>query len=486
MTSPFVGRVNELIVLEKLLKKHAASLVVIKGRRRIGKSRLVEEFAKKYRFYRFSGLPPTHLTTKQSQLDDFALQLSKQTGLPEIKVDDWSKIFNLLFDKIKTGRVIVLFDEISWLGSHDPDFLGKLKNAWDLYFKRNPKFILFLCGSVSTWIDKNILSSTGFVGRISLRLTLDELPLKECNEFWLRKGSYISSYEKLKILSVIGGVPRYLEEIDAIAPADENIKDLCFAKTGLLVHEFNDIFTDIFANRSSHYQKILEKLNDGPREAKELSDSLKVSYTGTFIEYLEDLVKSGFISRDYTWHFGTGKASKFSHFRLSDNYMRFYLKYIEPSLWKIEHDDFAFKSLSSLPGWNSIVGYQFENLVLKNRRLIREALNLSADVIIADNPYFQRATKRSAGCQIDYLIQTKFGVLYVCEIKFSLHPINTQIINEVRDKIEQLTRPKGFSVIPVLIHGNEVREEVIDSGFFAKIIDFSEFLKSQTIINKNT
>ena len=78
MTSPFVGRKQELAVLEKLLKKHAASLVVIKGRRRIGKSRLVEEFAKKYTFYRFSGLPPTNLTTKQSQLDDFTLQLSKQ------------------------------------------------------------------------------------------------------------------------------------------------------------------------------------------------------------------------------------------------------------------------------------------------------------------------------------------------------------------------------------------------------------------------
>jgi len=479
MSFPFIGRKKELAILEKLLKKSIASLVVIKGRRRIGKSRLVEEFAKKHTFYRFSGLPPNELTTKQSQLDDFALQLSKQTGLPEITVNDWSKLFNLLSDKITTGRVTVLFDEISWLGSHDPDFLGKLKNAWDIYFKKNPKLILFLCGSVSSWIDKNILSSTGFVGRISLRLTLEELPLEECNEFWLRKNRYISSYEKLKVLSVTGGVPRYLEEIDPTISADENIKDLCFTKTGLLVHEFNDIFTDIFAKRSTHYKKILEQLNDGPKEAKELSELLKVSYTGTFIEYLEDLVKSGFISRDYTWHFSTGKASKLSHFRLSDNYIRFYLKYIEPSLAKIEQDDFTFKSLSSLPGWNSIMGYQFENLVLKNKRIIRDSLNLSSDVIISDNPYFQRTTKKNAGCQIDYLIQTKFGGLYACEIKFSLNPINGQVIKEVQQKIDRLARPKGFSIWPVLIHGNTVQEEVVSSGFFAKIIDFSEFLSTQ-------
>jgi hypothetical protein len=109
--------------------------------------------------------------------------------------------------------MIVLFDEISWMGSKDPDFLGKLKNAWDLYFKKNPKLIFILCGSVSSWIDKNILSHTGFLGRISYRLTLEELPLKDCNQFWSSAGGQISAYEKLKVLSITGGVPRYLEEI---------------------------------------------------------------------------------------------------------------------------------------------------------------------------------------------------------------------------------------------------------------------------------
>lgn len=478
MSFPFIGRKNELLTLEKLLKKKAASLVVIKGRRRIGKSRLVEEFAKKYTFYRFSGIPPTAQTTKQSQLDDFAFQLSKQTGLPEVKVDDWNKLFVLLNGRIKTGRVIVLFDEISWLGSLDSEFLGKLKNAWDIYFNKNPKLILFLCGSVSAWIDKNILASTGFVGRISLRLTLKELPLGECNQFWRGKDAYISSYEKLKVLSVTGGVPRYLEEVDPTIPADKFIKDLCFSRTGILVHEFNDIFTDIFAQRSAHYKRIVEQLADGPKEAKELSSLVKVSYTGAFTGYLEDLVISGLISRDYTWHFSTGKVSRLSHFRLSDNYLRFYLKYIDPVREKIEDNDFAFKSLSSLPGWNSCMGYQFENLVLNNRRSIRKLLDVSADDLIADNPFFQRATQRIPGCQIDYLIQTKFCGLYACEIKFSLHPIGIDVIKEVQDKLQRLVRPKGFSVWPVLIHGNEVDEEVVASGFFAKVIDFSELLNT--------
>ena len=173
----FTGRQRELRLLNDLLEKKVASLVVIKGRRRIGKSRLVEEFARNKPYYVFSGLPPSEQTTAQSQRDDFAKQLSIQTHLPELMADDWGKLFLLLAEKIKTQRAIILLDEITWMGSKDPDFLGKLKNAWDLYFKKNPNLILILCGSVSVWIEKNIISSTGFFGRIALKITLEELSL---------------------------------------------------------------------------------------------------------------------------------------------------------------------------------------------------------------------------------------------------------------------------------------------------------------------
>lgn len=479
MTLPFIGRQAELQALSKLFKKNVASLVVIQGRRRIGKSRLVEEFAKKHTFYQFSGLPPTEETTAQSQRDEFSRQLSVQTGLPEVYADDWSKLFSLLAEKIKTGRIIVLFDEISWMGSKDPDFLGKLKNAWDMHFKKNPKLIFILCGSVSTWIDKNILSSTGFLGRISYRLTLQELPLKDCNQFWLRVGDYVSPYEKLKVLSITGGIPRYLEEIKPTLPAEENIKDLCFAKGGPLVNEFNDIFSDLFSHRSTTYKKVVETLSNGPMEIKDICHALGVTRTGFISGCLDDLAKSGFISRDYTWQPSSGEVSKLSHFRLSDNYIRFYLKYIDKNQLKINNNEFAFKSLTSLSGWETMMSLQFENLVLANRMYIKNYLDIKPEEVIADNPFFQRATHRIPGCQIDYLIQTKFGNLYVCEVKFSKHPIGKETIGEVQQKLEKLRYPKGFSCRPVLIHVNGVHEDVSNSGFFAEIIDFGRFLISE-------
>src|SRR5258708_4929725 len=110
--SEFIGRETELKSLKDLLKRKIAALVVIKGRRRIGKTRLIEEFAKNEPFLRFIGLAPSKGVTAQTQRDEFARLLHQQTGLPEINTTDWAKLFALLAEKVKHGRHIILFDEI--------------------------------------------------------------------------------------------------------------------------------------------------------------------------------------------------------------------------------------------------------------------------------------------------------------------------------------------------------------------------------------
>lgn len=476
LSSSFIGRKQELKQLNLLLKKNSASLVVVKGRRRIGKSRLIQEFGKQFKMYTFSGIPPTEKTTHKNELHEFGWQLGKALGQPAFKDDDWNDLFLRLAYHTREGRVLILLDEISWMGSKDPHFLGKLKNAWDLEFKKNPQLILVLCGSVSSWIEKNILSSTGFLGRISLNLTLEELPLSDCNKFWHTAKENISAYEKFKILSVTGGVPKYLEEIQPHLPAEENIKNLCFNKAGLLFNEFEQIFTDIFSSRSETYKKIVQCLADGKYDYEAIYKKLKVEKSGAIGEYLNDLVKSGFVRRDYTWHLHTGKPSKLSHYRISDNYLRFYLKYIAPNKEKVERNSYSEQSLSFLPGWEGMMGLQFENLVLNNRKSLLTLINVKPDEIIYDNPFFQKKTLRQESCQIDYLVQTRFDTLYICEIKFSRHPLKASIINEVQEKIEKLKVPRHISRRPVLVHVNGVSDEVIESRYFSNIVDFGQLL----------
>lgn len=94
-TKRFIGRTRELALLKQFTEKQSASLIVVKGRRRIGKSTLINKFAEPYTFFQFEGLAPTRETTAQMQRNTFAQQLAQQTGLPEILADDWMKLFQL-------------------------------------------------------------------------------------------------------------------------------------------------------------------------------------------------------------------------------------------------------------------------------------------------------------------------------------------------------------------------------------------------------
>ena len=192
---------------------------------------------------------------------------------------------------------------------------------------------------------------------------------------------------------------------------------------------------------------------------------------------MDDLEIGGFIEKESTWSITTKHLSRLSHYRLRDNYTRFYLKYILPNKDKIKNGQFENISINNLPGWNSILALQFENLVINNSKKIIALLSIKPEDIIHSGPYFQRKTTRQQGCQIDYMIQTKHDVVYVCEIKFKREEISTDIIEEVQEKMQRLNAPKYVSRRAVLIHVNGVKDEVIDADFFSAIIDFNAFLK---------
>ena len=473
----FIGRQKSLQQLELYAKTRTAHMVVIKGRRRIGKSRLIEEFTKDRRAYLFSGLPPTEGITAQDQRNEFAQALHRQTGLPELEqCADWSKLFMLLYERIQSDPVVVVFDEITWMAQLDPTFLPKLKNAWDLFYKKNPNLLLILCGSISAWIEKHILGSTGYFGRISQTITLKELPLHHSNTLLENLGFKRSIQEKMMILSVTGGVPWYLELVKSSLSASDNIKALCFEPDGTLVMEHQRIFNDLFGQRSDIYMKITEFLASGAAEYQSIVDGIGYASSGALSDYLNELKQAGYVACDHAWSFKTGKLSKIMKYRLCDNYLRFYYRYIAPKLPRIQMGHFSPSHLADMPGWQGVMGLQFENLVLNSRRFIHHKLRIESTDIVMDNPYYQRATKALRGCQVDYLIHTRFNTLFVVEVKFSRQPIGCDVIEAMKDKLKRLKCPQGFACLPVLVHLNGVTEALREAEYFFEVIDFSEAL----------
>jgi AAA+ ATPase superfamily predicted ATPase len=469
----FAGRDFELAQLKILLKKQSASLVIIRGRRRIGKSRLIEEFAKKFQFIRIAGIAPTALTTRESELDQFLAQLRSYFTPETDHVATWHDAFHQIANYCSSlGRVIILLDEISWMGSKDNDFLGHLKNCWDHEFSKNPQLILVLCGSVSTWIKDEIINSTLFLGRPAFNLVLQELSLKEAWQFFYN--DYLSAFEKLKILSVTGGIPRYLELINPAISAETNIKNLLFVPNAPLLYEYDRIFNDIFGKKSTIYRHIIECLISGSKTQEEILQATKRSKSGDLGVYLDDLAECGFVHRDFTANIKTGKLSNKSKYRLKDNFLRFYLKFVANYVLQIEAGFYEKSDLSTLPEWNTFLGLQCENLVLNNIKLVIEKLGIDPLSVVFFGPYFQHKTNKQQACQIDLLIQTRTQILYVCEIKFSKHAIGLDVADQVKEKIKRLKTPKRYSIIPVLIHVNGISEALEDIRFFPYTLNLSE------------
>lgn len=471
---PFIGRDKELERLDDLSKSGRACLVVIKGRRRIGKSRLVEEFGKDKVFLPFSGLAPVKGVAAQDQRDNFAQELAALFHLPPFTFKDWSDGFAHLTNHLTKKPTVILFDEISWMGSKDRTFVSKLKVWWDLVLQNHPSVILIFCGSISTWIDKNIINSTAFFGRVSLYLEISELSIPECKEFLNIKGFKGSELDIFKILNVTGGVPWYLEQILAHQNADENIKRLCFEKNGLLVHEFDRIFNDLFSSRGAIFKKIIMSLSQGMKTRAELKKAISYSASGTLSDHLKALEICGFVSNHPDWSLKTGKTGKLTLYRLSDNYLRFYLHYIEPNLTKIEQGAFLEVPLSSLPGWEPMLAFQLENLLLKNRMRLYKALGIHAQDVAMDNPYIQRGTGRNKGCQIDYLVQMRTGTFFICEVKMRRRELGLEVIDELKEKIELLALPKGYGTSPVLFHLGPISDALLSSRYFYRIIDIAD------------
>ena len=160
---------------------------------------------------------------------------------------------------------------------------------------------------------------------------------------------------------------------------------------------------------------------------------------------------------------------------MKDNYARFYLRYIEPKKEIVDAGAYRFVSLDALDGWESIMGLQFENLVLNHYPALIEPLNIGNSLIESAAPYSRRRKVDGAdGLQIDLLLQTKHSN-FVIEIKRK-REIGREVIDEVERKLSKLSTPRGKSARPVLVYDGNLSPVVETDGYFDAIIPFRRLL----------
>lgn len=475
----FYGRYYYINLLEELLKKPLSSVVTCRGRWRVGKSTLFEEFARRNgcRFLKLEGRAPGDGVGDREQREAFGLQLAEQSPLPRLTPEDWPQAFKLL-DSVLFERsewTVLLLDEISWMGGSSKTFASDLKIAWDNHLKKHERLIMVICGSVSSWVTENFVESTGFVGRRSYDFVLPELPLEEAVGFWNDVRERRTSREILDVLSVTGGVPRYLEEMDLSLPADENIRRSFYRPEGYLYQDFAAIFDRVLGQKKERCRRILEAISEGATTVSEIAAALGVERSGYLSADLKNLDVAGFIAGERGVNPETGELALQIRYRIKDCYTHFYLKQVLPERERIEKGLYESVSLAHTEGWDARMGRQFETLVLNNFKALLPFLGLSGVSVLSAAPYLKRGRKGD-GCQIDLLVQTE-AIAYVVEIKRK-RVIGEGIAADVAQKVSRLPLRKGVSVRTALVYEGELEESLVRRQVFDFLIPARKLLGS--------
>lgn len=470
----FIGRFKELKLLEDAYSSDKSNLVVIYGRRRIGKSCLVAKFAEnKPYFYSFEALESANTS---SQIEHFAAGLKKQSNDPILAstaFKTWDHVFTYLTERVikrKSRKKLVLFlDEFPWMAVGREQLVSLVKYYWDNFWK-SKNVMLILCGSVTSYMIKKVLSSKALYGRINLSILLKGLLPNEASLLFKKR----SKEEILKYLLVFGPVPKYLEELDRNKSFHQNINCICFSRNSPMLNEIDRIFYSQFRETQT-YLRIVNLLKQGSFLFKEIANLLGISSGGGLKHYLNNLEHAEIIQSYIP--FDKEKNSKFRKYSLADEYMIFYFRYIEPNRKTIEESSCSrLFELFTNNSFEIFCGLAFERFCLKNAGHLAQIMGFSEDVLIAC-PYFG---KNDAKFQIDMLFQRADKVITVCEIKYHNKKITTSVIAEMERKVSLLKIPRGYSLEKALISLYGPDEHVKNSGYFNHFVTLEDIFQDSS------
>lgn len=418
----FFGREQEKKQLQELYDSGKAEFIAIYGRRRVGKTYLVNDFFKdKGIYFEITG---SKKAPKSEQLSNFYRELTSL--FPEEnsceKPKDWGQALNLLqvaIQKIpKTQKVILFFDELPWLAAPRSGFLRALDYFWNRHISRMGNVKLIVCGSAAAWMIHHIIHDKGgLYGRLSSQIRLEPFTLIEVENLLHAKCINLDRKQLITLYMAIGGIPKYLNFVKPGLSVVQMVNDFCFKPQGFLFQEFPKLFKSLFDGADKHLRivKLLAENRYGLSQS-EIFKKTGIPISGHSSTLLEELEECGFILSVPKW----GKNVKERKWRLIDEYSYFYLTWIDgrrSSILRNSDPDYWVKCQTS-QNWVTWSGYAFENICLKHIGKIKEALGISGVGSVETQWSFQ-GDKDKEGAQVDLLIDRQDNCINLCEIRFS-------------------------------------------------------------------
>ena len=418
-----IGRKKEIAELRRYYKSGRAEFVAVYGRRRVGKTFLIDEIFHDNMVFHHTGLSPydrqRRVSTKD-QLQNFYFSLIRHgmEGIAQPK--SWMEAFFLLERFLETtdngGRQVVFIDELPWMDTARSGFLTALEAFWNGWGNTRHNLMLIVCGSATSWMLDNLINNKGgLYGRLTGELKLSPFTLKECEDFYLSRDIKMSRYNVAQAYMILGGIPFYMNFFNPSLSLAQNVDALFFARNAKLGDEFNRLFNSIF-DHAEESMDIIRTL--GTRHAgytrQEISEKTGINPNGEFTKMLKALIGSDFITKYVPF----GASLREEHYKLTDSFCWFWLHFKESK--QIHQEDYWHHHLRELEitAWRGIA---FEEVCLQHIRQIKQALQIGA-VSSTESAYIAKNDGQAEGMQIDIVINRNDDVVNLCELKYSKNP----------------------------------------------------------------
>ncbi len=345
----FIDREKEMEILEREFSKNTASMIVIYGRRRVGKTRLIEEFVKNKKFFYYLAADEK----EELQIREFKEEIAnflQDEALSQIEIRDWKVLFSYL-QKIwpVNEKIVLVIDEFTYMIKQNPSIVSYLQRFWDRFLSKT-KTKLILCGSLVGLMVKNVLEeSSPLYGRRTAEIFLEKFGIREVMEFL-----GVDIEDAIKFYSVLDGIPKYLELVDT-----KNFEEFLFRvldKRSFFYREGYYLMTEELKQIPT-YMNILRAIGEGNTKISEISNFTGIE-TKKLYPYLEILEEIGFVKRREPL---LGKKRQ-SIFLIEDNFLDFWFRFIHKYRAYIELDRIAEIRQKILSEINSFIGKKFEKV----------------------------------------------------------------------------------------------------------------------------
>lgn len=471
----FVGRGPEWKRLARLGEEiKESSILVVYGRRRVGKTELLEQVYANRNVLKFEGIKGK---TQEEQRALVLWQLSEYAREPliaKVKVESWIEVFKLINDRLPEDKWTIYFEEIQWLADYKDDFVSELKFAWDNYFRYREGLLLILCGSAPSFIIKQVLLSKSLYNRSQHELHLKEFKLAEAAQFL----SPHSNREVMDAYLTVGGIPEYLKWCKTSSSVFTSICNNAFLPDSFFSTEYERIFVSSLAE-NKHYKEIIEFLSCVRfANRNEIIEHLKMASSGSLSDLLKDIELCGFIEK-YT-PYNLNDDSLLTRYCISDHYLQFYYKFIRSIESDIKRGAYLENPLSAIKtdAYQKWLGFAFERFCRHRHYIIAKILGFQAVHYRSGAFFNKKSEKADPGFQFDLVFDRDDKVITLCEMRYSQAKIGIGVIEEFERKMELFPNPKNKTIQKVLVTTEGASDSLLKRHYFDNVITLANLFEA--------